>query len=210
MDVSKRLAAVESSDLEEDADAGSSVAWLILGLIIEKPSHGYELYKRYEARYGRFLPLSRSNVYSVLGRLRGAEMVEEVVLDAPGPARKQSDSRRSHRATRAGAVAYRRWVAERVAEDPQLPQILGQIASARLLGLDGLIDVLDRYEHSAMQEMKALPTAGSETAPVDVGVLVDTLIADKRRRDMRARLDWANYARRVIRLYEQRSEAERS
>jgi DNA-binding PadR family transcriptional regulator len=103
-DVAELLAAGEA------VDAGSLAAWLVLGLIIQQPSHGYELYQRFE-RFGAVLPLSRSSVYAVLDRLRERGMVEEIDLEPVGPVSRKRESRRSYRATAVGASAYRRWVA---------------------------------------------------------------------------------------------------
>jgi DNA-binding PadR family transcriptional regulator len=193
----------------EIADAGSAAAWLVLGLIIALPSHGYELYQRYEGRFGEYLPLSRSGLYALLDRLRAAKMVEEIVLEPVGGSRKQHDLRRSYRATRAGAYAYRRWVAERLDDDSQWPQLLGRIASASLLGLDTLVDFIDRYKDESMQTMKVLPTVNPEDQHDNVDELVDSLVADKRRREIRARVDWAIYARQTVRLHAERAIAAR-
>jgi DNA-binding PadR family transcriptional regulator len=191
-------------------DARSPALWLVLALIIEQPSHGYELSQRYEVRFGEFLALSKSSLYAVLERLRDAEMIEQIVLEPTGQPRKQHGLRRSYRATRAGAQAYRRWVAERMSDDPQRPQLLGRIASAGLLGLDALLEVVDRYESECLQAMKALPTADPEDAQADATELVESLVVDQLRREMRARVDWAIYARRILRAYAQRLAVERA
>jgi DNA-binding PadR family transcriptional regulator len=185
------------------ADAGSLAAWLVVGLIIQQPSHGYELFQRFE-RFDGFLALSRSSLYAVLERLREMQMIEEIDLERVGPAGGKRDSRRSYRATALGASAYRRWVAERIAEDPQWTQVMGQVACASLLGLDELAHVVDRFERDLLREMRGLPTCDPEQAPLDVESLVEALILDKRRREMRARIDWATHARHVIEGYAKR------
>jgi DNA-binding PadR family transcriptional regulator len=192
----------------EAVDAGSMSAWLVLGLIIQRPSHGYELYQRFE-RLGAFLSLSRSSLYAVLERLHRTQMIEEIDLEPVGPASRKGDSRRSYRATALGASAYRRWVAERIAEDPYWTQVMGQVACASLLGLGDLANVVDRFEGDSLREMKALPTSDPEQAPLSVESLVEALILDKRRREMRARIDWATYARHAIQSYAKRADEER-
>ena len=45
----------------------SQVACAVLGLVIEKPSHGYEIGQRFERRFGGFLSVGRSSIYAALG-----------------------------------------------------------------------------------------------------------------------------------------------
>lgn len=193
----------------EKVDAGSLAAWLVLGLIIQQPSHGYEIYQRFE-RFGAVLQLSRSSVYAVLDRLREMRMIEEIDLEPVGPVSRKRESRRSCRATALGASAYRRWVAERIGEDPQWTQVMAQVACASLLGLDDLANVVERFEADSLREMKALPTSDPEQAHLDAESIVEMLILDKRRREMRARIDWATYARHVLQSYSTRVAAERA
>ncbi|HEX5308008.1 MAG TPA: helix-turn-helix transcriptional regulator [Solirubrobacteraceae bacterium] len=181
----------------ERADAGSLAAWLVLGLVIQQPSHGYEIYQRFE-RYGAVLQLSRSSVYAVLNRLRGMRMIEQIDLEPVGPVSRKLESRRSFRATGLGASAYRRWVAERIGEDTQWTQVMAQVACASLLGVDDLASVVDWFESDSLREMKELPTSDPEQASLDVESIVEMLILDKRRREMRARIEWATYARHVL------------
>jgi DNA-binding PadR family transcriptional regulator len=188
----------------------SPSVWLVLALIIEQPSHGYETYQRYEARFGGFFPTSRPALYATLGRLREAGMIEPIVLEPIGRSRKQHDSRRSYRGTRAGVHAYRRWVAERMRDDPDRPQFLGRIASTGLLGPHALMEVVDRYEDECTQAMKVLPTADPEAVHGDVSELVEALVLDQQRREMRASLDWAVHARRILRAHMKRIAAEQA
>jgi DNA-binding PadR family transcriptional regulator len=191
----------------KEADAGSLAAWLVLGLIIDQPSHGYELSLRFE-RFEAVLSLSRSSLYAVLERLLKTRMIEEIDLEPVGQVSRKHKSRRSYRATAEGASSYRRWVVERIGEDPQWTQVMGQVACASLLGLDALVHVVDRFEGDSLREMKSLPTSDLEQTPLDVDSLVETLILDKRRREMRARIDWATHARHVIDRYAKRTAEE--
>jgi DNA-binding PadR family transcriptional regulator len=193
----------------KEADAGSLAAWLVLGLIIQQPSHGYEIYQRFE-RFGAFLPLSRSSLYAVLERLREARIIEEIDLERVGQTSRKRDFRRSYRATAVGASAYRRWVSERFSEDPAWTEVMGQVACASMLGLDDLARVIDRFEGDSIREMKALPTSDTEHAPLDSESIVEMLVLDKRRREMRARIDWAVHARHVIHLHAKRVDEEQT
>jgi DNA-binding PadR family transcriptional regulator len=183
---------------------------MVLALVLEKPSHGYEIHRRYEWRFGGFLPTSRPSVYAILDRLRSAGMIESIVLEPTGSSRKQHELRRSYRATRKGAQAFRGWVAERMSEDQERLELLARIASVGFLGLDAVLSVLDRYEGDCMRVMKALPTSDPEAPHGGVAELIKSLVADHRRRLVRARIDGAIYARRVLRAHAERSTAEQA
>jgi DNA-binding PadR family transcriptional regulator len=181
-------------------DQRSSSAWLVLALVIEQPSHGYEISQRYQRHFGSFQPMSVPRVYAALDRLRDAKMIEPIVVKPVEPARKQHLMRRSYRATRAGVKAHRAWVAERMRDDPQRPQLLGRIASAGLVDIDAVLDVIDRYQRECMEELRALPTGSErlEAGRSSLEELTEYLVNDQQRRELRARHDWAVHARGIL------------
>jgi DNA-binding PadR family transcriptional regulator len=191
-------------------DARSPVAWLVLALVIEQPSHGYEISQRYDERFGAFAALSAPRVYAALDRLRDAGMIEAVVLESAKPVRKQHLMRRSYRSTPAGLKAYRNWVAERMRDDPQRPQLLARIASAGSLGLDAVLAVIDRYERSCVEELRTLPTDSERVEVGDSSLeeITQYLVTDQQRRELRARHEWAVHARGIVRAHMQRTAAE--
>ena len=184
-------------------------AWLVLALVIESPSHGYELYQRYELRFGGLSPRSKPSVYSLLTRLEDSRMIERTVIESSGRPRRQHDSRRSYRATRTGAEAFRRWVAERMRDDPDRLELLARIAAICFLGEDAVLAVIDHYESDCVQAMKALPASDPEDEHCGVAELVESLVVDQRRREVRARIDWAVHARRALQAQAARLLAER-
>jgi DNA-binding PadR family transcriptional regulator len=189
----------------------SSAAWLVLALLIEQPSHGYEISQRYQRRFGSFIPLSVPRVYGALDRLRDAGMTEPVATRAKS-ASKQQRMRRSYRATAEGTEAYRRWLGEQMRDDPRRPQLLGRIVSAGLLGIDALLDVIDRYQRECMEELTALPAASErlEGGSVSLEEVTESLVLDQQRRELRARNDWAAHARQVLEAHAQATSGQSS
>lgn len=51
--------------------------WLVLALVIERPSYGYELAARYDRRFAAFLPLGAGNVYSSLDQLERYKLITQ-------------------------------------------------------------------------------------------------------------------------------------
>jgi DNA-binding PadR family transcriptional regulator len=181
-------------------DPRSPASWLVLALVIEQPSHGYELSQRYQQRFGAFLSMSVPRLYAALDRLRETGLIEPVVLKPAQATRKQHLMRRTYRATDAGVQAYRDWVAERMNDDPERPQMLARIASAGLSGAAAVADVIDRYQRECMAELRALEPAGEhlESGTSSLEELTESLVVDQRRRELRARIDWATHARQVL------------
>lgn len=184
------------------SEGRSPQSWLVLGLVIEQPSHGYEIAQRYEARFGWLLPISGSSVYAALERLRGDGLVEEMAEEEPvGDAR--SRGRRCLRATGLGARSYRRWLAGRMRDNPQRFELLGRLASTAVLGVRGAIDVLERFEGECVRELKELPLLDERVGAgeCDAGELARWLAVDRERRALRADLDWAADARKTVLLH---------
>lgn len=182
--------------------------WLVLGLVIERSSHGYEIAQRYEDRFGWLLPMSGSSVYAALERLRADGHLEEVAEQEPFDDAR-SRGRRCLRATRAGAQAYRHWLAGRMRDNPQSFELLGRLGSITVLGVRGALDVLERFERECVDDLKGLPLLDERvgTGECDAGELGRWLAVDRQRRALRADLDWAADARSAVLLYAKRHES---
>jgi len=183
---------------------------LVLALLIEQPSHGYEISQRYRRRFGSFMPMSVPRVYGALDRLRDAGMIEPIAQRGAKSASRQQRMRRSYRPTDDGAKAYRRWLGEQMRDDPRRPQLLDRIVSAGLLGIDALLDVIDRYQHECMEELRALPATAErlESGRASLEELTESLVLDQQRRELRARNDWAAHARQVLEAHAQATDAQ--
>lgn len=188
-------------------EARTPAPWLVLGLLIEQPSHGYELCQRYRSRFGALLPMSVPRVYGALDKLRDERMIEQVSLKSAQSAPRQHMMRRTYRATRAGVKAYHSWVAERMSDDFQRPQLLGLIASAGVLDVDAVLEVIDRYDRECMEELRTLGTGSErvEGGSSSLEELTDELVRDQRRRELAARHDWAVHARRTLEAHKRRA-----
>ncbi len=191
-------------------DARTPAPWLVLGLVIEQPSHGYELCQRYRERFGSLLPMSVQRVYAALDRLRDDGMIEETALKPVDATRRRQLMRRSYRATHAGVKAYHSWVAERMSDDSQRPQLLGLIASTGVLGIDAVLDVVERYDRECVEELRTIGTDSprAEGGRASLEELTEELIRDQRRRELAVRHEWAMHARRALEAHRRRAPAE--
>lgn len=191
------------------AAPGASVAlWLVLGLLIERPSHGYELKQRYEDRFFQWLPTSSSSIYNALDRLREDGLAEPVAADAAEAPSPRERMRHHHRATAAGVEAYREWLSELMSDGAQRSELLGRIAAFGMIALPELLTIVDRYSRDCLQEVRALPLPDLDRlagfSPEDLSEL---LVIERRRRELQAQLDWAAWTRRVVQKHAQSKEA---
>jgi DNA-binding PadR family transcriptional regulator len=193
----------------------SAVNWAVLGLVIERPSYGYELFQRLERRYGGVLDPPISQIYAALNALERADLIEPLPLEQPlaapqepprAPAKRQPKVH--YRATASGARAFREWVAEQMRDDPQHVELLRRIAGAAAAGLDrvrSMRELVDAYERACVQEASRLPLppARSGTTPAAAGgELVERLVLAARRGLLDAHFAWIAYARREIEAFE--------
>lgn len=188
----------------------SPVASAVLGLVIEKPSHGYEINQRFRERFGQFLQADRSSIYRTLGRLVRDGLIEAMPLDEIPFVRRGAKVGPSYRATSDGARAYRVRLAEHARADPRSSDLLGRLMLAAMSSVDAALDFLDSYEQKCIQDAKALAppsrdSAASASAAGAVG-LVQRLLLDKQRRAIDADLAWLSYAKAELRAEKQRAD----
>ena len=164
----------------------------VLALVIEKPSYGYEVWQRFEERFGDVLEVGSSRIYQVVNALLDDGLIEPV---PGGEAGSRRQPKPCYRATELGAREHRRWLAEDLRDDPLRAEL-----RRRLLAVGGddaatLLEIVDRYEQACLDEMARLGHARAETA----AAVRDRLLAEERRLALEARMKWIMFARRQLR-----------
>ena len=180
--------------------------WLVLALVIERPSYGYELAARYERRFATFLPLGAGNVYSSLDKLEGYKMIAQqhsVELRATRGAR---GKRAYYEATLNGVNEHAAWLRSPIREEQWKTELLARIATATSIGTAGLRELVDDYEQHALKDFEcATQLLPDQDEPIeDVPALLITLISQERRMKCVAEQRWADTARRAIDTFERR------
>ena len=193
----------------------SAVNWAVLGLVIERPSYGYELFQRLERRYGGVLEPPISQIYAALNALERAALIEPLTEEARAlepedglrpAARRQPKVH--YRATASGARAFREWVAEQMREDPRHVELLRRIAGTAAAGVDRtgtMRDLVDAYERACVEEASKLPLPPARdamTPAAAAGELVERLVLAARRGLLDAHFAWIAYARTEIDAFE--------
>jgi DNA-binding PadR family transcriptional regulator len=179
-----------------DRDAApmqSSVHWALLGLVIERPSYGYELAQRFERAYGGMLRLSgASYVYTALDALQRRSMIEEIPATREG---RQPKTR--YRATTAGIHGYQERLIAQMQEDRARSRLLVRQLAVFAHEPDIALGVIERYEQSSLEEVSKTPLAShDDSSPDPTCDLAARLDSEENRLALVARLSWVKYARR--------------
>jgi DNA-binding PadR family transcriptional regulator len=175
----------------------SPVNWTVLGLVIERPSYGWELWKRFERLYGDVLPIGgESHVYAALDALWDRGLIEDVEESRRGGSDAGRQPKPHYRATAEGLEDYATWVIAQVREHNRRSVLFARQLGALAQQPQTALEILERYELACLDDKGArIPTASEFPARVLPG-LADRLGSAYGRSVMAATLEWIEYARR--------------
>jgi DNA-binding PadR family transcriptional regulator len=176
---------------------GSLIDYAVLSLLIERPSYGYELYERFERRFGEFLPTSRSNLYDALKRLEREGCIERA---SQGGSRGRP--RINHRPTEEGLEASWSWLADCLQDDPRRLELFSRLASVGVRNMEDMQKVLDRFEEQSTREARQVELPNPDPASIDpLSDLLWEMLIEQRRRIVAAQLEWVPHARSRVRAW---------
>jgi DNA-binding PadR family transcriptional regulator len=170
-----------------------STAFTLLGLLEPAPSHGYELKRAYDHRFGSDKPLPFGQVYATLGRLeRDGRAVVVGAEPGGGPDRKR------YAITEQGVTDLEQWLSVPEAPEPHLQTVLfAKVVLALQSGRDAN-RYLDTQRAAHLARMREL-TELRRTSP-----LTQSLLADHALFHLEADLRWLELtAARLTDLAEQ-------
>jgi len=161
----------------------------VLSLVIEQPSYGGEIGRRFEERYDGLLSSRPQHIYKALDELRGQGLVEPIELDDGG---RLGQPVRGYRATGAGARAYRRWLRSPIQVGSRARhEVMVRLASTRPDDRHTAAFLLDAYEHAVLTLARNHPVRSDN--------VIDRLIDEERRTLADAQLRWIARARDELR-----------
>lgn len=157
----------------------------VLSLLIEKPSYGGELGRRFEERFEGLLSSRPQHIYKALDDLIDRKLIERVPLE--------DEDRDGYRATAHGARAYRSWLRAPIpASSRSRTELMVRLASTRPGDVESLGVLLDSYESMVL----ALARKGRATS----ANVVERLVDEERRTLIDAQLRWIARARDELRV----------
>jgi DNA-binding PadR family transcriptional regulator len=171
----------------------SPLAWALLGLVIERPSYGYELAQRFQRVYGDMLVLSNVlHVYRLLESLSNHSLIEEIRTNIEEPAI-TGQPKPHYRASPLGVRAYNEWLVSQLDEERRRSWLFAR--EIGMLAPETALTVIERYESEWLNE--PLDTATGPGAPAAEGAdhIAERLAEEEERLALGVRLSWLKYAR---------------
>jgi DNA-binding PadR family transcriptional regulator len=168
----------------------------VLGLLLERPSYGYELVTRFSRAFSeqpwewRVTPQA---IYGALNDLESDSLIEPIVVVegerwADSAQRRQ---RQNYRVTGAGARVMRGWLAEPMSSNPSREELLIRLHFGDASD-EALRTLLRQHAETCLEELERI---GASPAPTRV----QRLVKEDRRLAVQARLSWIDYARAELR-----------
>jgi DNA-binding PadR family transcriptional regulator len=168
----------------------------LLGLVLERPGHGYDLANRLNMRLGPAWRLEANRVYRLLDDLERSGLVRyEVQPSKHGP----RQLRTVYHPTEHAREALTRWIETAVPREAARSVLQAKIAVAREDDAPRLLEALKRYERDCLELSQALspPTALSRSWR---GLVIDCA-RDAVDAQLKAEVDWARRTRQRIGEY---------
>lgn len=180
----------------------------VLGLMIDRPSYGYNLQQQINERLG-FLGLAESTVYKTLERLELDGWVEEVGEKAVGQTRRGAP-RVLYRATPEGVASFKAWMAEASDRSVLRDELQAKLALSDPDDLPQLLAMAEEQSRECLEELVALSRpslAGLATADVDWSVAARYMVDDFKARWLESLVDWLDAICEVMEERIKRAEA---
>ena len=174
----------------------SAVQWALLGLVIERPSYGYELATRFERAYGGALRLSSvSYAYTALQALEQRGLVEEVAGSGGGRQPKPT-----YRATDDGVAAFKEQLVAEVSEDRRRSRVSARKLTVFAREPDVALALLEEIREACLKEaVRSSRRAAELEGEFDpLSRLAARLAAEEGRLAVDAKLAWLDVAEREL------------
>lgn len=172
----------------------ASVRGALLGLVLERPGHGYDLANRLAARLGETWLISEKDIYRLLKELWGYGLLE---LREERKARGQQ-TRLVYYPTASTARALTEWMETLAPKEPMREGIRAKVAVAREQDARALLLALKEYERECLKLLQFAPPATG--VPAWGGLIVDCT-REAVDTQLRCEVEWARRTRRRIDEY---------
>jgi len=184
---------VSISDLEKPNHSGAlSPEYALLGLMADRPAHGYELHQRLVEVLGQVWRLSLSQTYNILKRLEAQGFIE--------PAQPENDSlpaRRPFRLTEAGLRRFEAWLGSTSGCSVRLVRVefTTRLYFARQRGPEQVERLVEAQTAATRLCLERLQARLAEIPPEQV---FNRLGLELRTRQMASVLDWLGECQKAL------------
>lgn len=192
--VNSHTVSIEPSEPRErthrDRGSAEPARFALLGLLLEKPAHGYDLSRRFapHSALGDVIHLSPSHLYALLTRLERDDLIAGEMKDAGN-----HPQRRVYRLTEAGRIAVQHWIDDPVSHprDMRIDFPL-KLYIARRLDQDRVQELVDRQRAVFEEYIARLRHEQAVADPEDDDAAFISLMRLGRIGRAQAALDWLN------------------
>jgi DNA-binding PadR family transcriptional regulator len=169
----------------------SPVNWALLGLVIERPSYGRELYSRFQRTYADVLAInSESHIYSALDALEKRGLI--VTIPGLGAITRQPKPR--YQATQSGVERYVEWLVKQVDAERRRQELWVRQLAIFADNPNAALHVLGRFQDQYLKgagQVGRQPTVAANGARDD---MIDELVAEQQRIAAGGMLKWLRHA----------------
>jgi PadR family transcriptional regulator AphA len=171
--------------------------WALLGLLTQKPMHGYELYRYFTdpSALGQVWYLGLSQMYKLLKKLEGQGYLEATVEE-----QENYPDRKVYHITPSGRAAFLRWM-EKPISSPRLIRVefLAKLFLAQLLGSEMVERVIGTQLETCQAQLTRLQERmESGDGRRDAAKGFKHLVYRFRQGQIQAIIDWLGTCRRVF------------
>jgi DNA-binding PadR family transcriptional regulator len=172
----------------------SSIHWAVLGLLIERPAHGYDVFQRFDDAYAGAIELTtHSQMNGAVKALEQRGLIERLPAQVPSPDR-LAQRRISYQATAKGLRAYERWLMTYSPRSADAPGVFARHLAG--LPVRTALAVIERYEQACLSEISGTRLLRADgNASGGAQALAARLIAEEKHLALTAKVQWARYAR---------------
>jgi DNA-binding PadR family transcriptional regulator len=174
----------------------SAVQWALLGLVIERPSYGYELATRLERAYAGEVRLSSTSyAYTALEALKDRGLVEEVA-----GAGSDRQPKPIYRATPVGVAAFQEQLVSEVGEDRRRSRVSARKLAVFAREPEVALALIGRMREACLKEAvrSSSPPPSAADERDTTSRLGARLAAEEGRLALDAKLAWLDYAAREL------------
>ncbi len=197
-----------------------SIKYALLGILAEKPRHGYDLKRTFDERLGDFWSLNYGQIYTTLERLRADGLVEcEAIAQTDRPDKK------IYRVTQAGLEDFQDWRVRPIKAEPralrdelflklmfmsedETEPVLQLIQTQQGVYMAHMMQLTDRKYQIEQNARRSLDSAADETERrrIEHERLIGTLLIDVALQHAEADIRWLRQCQaKITSLYRKES-----
>lgn len=173
----------------------SEVYWTLLGLMIERPSYGMGLYRRYERMYGDVLPISEaSHIYRGINELLERGYAREMPAPRAATASMSRQPKPHYHATELGVRSYTDWLVDQVDAERKRQALMVRQLSTFIDEPSTALHVLGSYQSRCLGYAGKAGEPRDDVAAGSRDEMIERLVARRQRLTLGAQLSWLKHA----------------